>query len=231
MDGDAGLDRCLHQAGVKFGRVKTGEVRAHHAAVVEVAADFPVLFGLRDHLGVNMEMFVEAVRLAALGFVVRRAYGAGEASDRLVIAVDIFVGDEGRQTLAGGLAFAVESQRRFQPHGFDHLAEADVDVAAGQAAVARRCAFARPLLVENLHRASGAGEDERRRQAGIAGADDGDVAGLGDRCLWQIAWRRRLPPIRMRNQPFGHTTAIPPTEIVSPICYIFSAGDCATPRL
>ena len=81
MDGDAGLDRSLH---------KTGKIRAHHAAVVEVAADFPVLFRLTDHLGVNIEMFVETVRLAALGFVVRRAHCAGEASDRLVIAVDVF---------------------------------------------------------------------------------------------------------------------------------------------
>lgn len=155
MDGNAGFDRPFQKPGMELGRMQAGKIRAQHAAVIKVATDFPVLFRLRNHLRLDVQMLVEEVRLATLGFVVRRAHGADEAADPLVIAVDVFGVDERRQALAGDLALAINAKRRLQALGLDHLAEAYADVAAGQAAVAGRGARARVLLVENLYRASG----------------------------------------------------------------------------
>jgi hypothetical protein len=144
---------------------------------------------------------VQQVGLAREAVIVSRRRRAGEAPDQLEIAIDLFLGEEAVEILARELGLGQDRGRAGLPEAFGHLGKAQPEIAAGDAAIARRGALARLLPVEHLHRASGPRQRDRSREAGIAGPHDDDVASRVDRRSRGLRQRRCDPPIGI---PFHH---------------------------
>src|SRR5207237_918804 len=126
--------------------------------------------------------------------VVARLGRTGKAPREPELAVDRLAPDELGQVLARGLRLGLNGVGTGRAEPADHLSIAGPEVATGDAPVARRCPLARPLAVEDLHLAAGAGKRQPGAEPGVAGADDDDVASSLHRHSRRRHWRRILPP-------------------------------------
>src|SRR6266852_8794425 len=138
--------------------------------MVIVGADQPALPATLDRIGFDTERLVQQVGLAREAVIVTRRRRAGKAPDQLEIAIDLLLGEEAVEVLARELGLGQDRGRAGFAETFRHHGEAEPEIAAGDAAIARRGALARLLPVEDLDRASGARQGDRSREAGIAGA-------------------------------------------------------------
>ncbi len=138
---------------------------------------------------------VQRLRVACEPVVVARGGGAAEAAGQREIAVDPLLGDEAVEVLARGLRLGQDGGGSILAETLGELGMARAQIAAGDAAVARRRSLARALPVEHLDRAAGAGEPDRGSEPGVAGADDDHVRGGRHRLRLERHKRRIRPPV------------------------------------
>ena len=146
-------------------------------------------------MGLDPERLAQQVRLAGEPLVLAGLGRAGEAAREPELAVDRLAPDELGQVLARGLGLGLDGVGAGLAEPAHHLPIAGPEVAAGDAAVARRGALAGALAVEDLHAAAGAGKREAGAEPGVAGADDDDVALRLHGDLGRRGRRRVLPPV------------------------------------
>src|SRR5216684_3368583 len=144
--------------------------------MVIVGADQLTLAATLDRMGFDAERLVQQVGLAREAVVVTRRRRAGKAPDQLEIAIDLLLGEEAVEVLARELGLSQDRDRAGFPEAFRHLGEAEPEIAAGDAAIARRGALARLLPIEDLDRTSVPRQRDRGREAGIARPHDDDIA-------------------------------------------------------
>jgi hypothetical protein len=172
-------------------------------AMVGVRADLGSLIRPRHDLHAMVEHPCEQ-RLLVLQrlevFRLRRRLNVSRAG---VPAVDRFFGDdrfEPRHRLAGDVE---ELPRRHLAKTIDQRGRIELETGEHLTPVARARAGADTVAFEHQYGRTGPGEMTCRRQAGVAGADDGDVnaiwkinrgQGLGVSC-WRIS--NRVPPVRV----------------------------------
>src|SRR6266436_6655099 len=165
--------------------------------MVIVGADQPALPATLNRIGFDTERLVQQVGLAREAVVVTRRRRAGKAPDQLEIAIDLLLGEEAVEVLARELGLGQDRGRASFPEAFRHLGEAKPEIAAGDAAIARRSALARLLPVEDLDRAPGPRQRVRSPGTGClsrcppAHRDDGYAANQAR----AVGLRGRRPPI------------------------------------
>ena len=80
-------------AGVQQAWMDAPDVVPKLPAVIEVGADFAMLFGLRHHFNADSKVLVERIGLTTHALVGFCAVGSSEAPDQFVIALNAFLGD------------------------------------------------------------------------------------------------------------------------------------------
>ena len=164
-------------------RVQSAAAIVDEDSVISVAADLPVLLGARqhphlviEHTGEHRLLFQECVEVRRLE---RRLQMAGAC----VLALDAFVfnqrleprdrvGRNVEQLSRANGSEALHERRHVELHAREHLA-----------AVARARAPADLLTLDDDDDRADPGQLTRRRQAGVAGADDDDVRASREVCV------------------------------------------------
>src|ERR1700730_9914040 len=140
--------------------------------MVIIGADQLALAATLDRIGLDAQRLVQQVGLAREAVVIIRRRRTGKAPDQLEIPIDLLLRAESAEVLARELGLSQYRDRAGFSEAFRHLGEARPEIAAGDAAIARRGALARLLPIEDLDRASGARQGDRSREASIAGPHD-----------------------------------------------------------
>ena len=129
------------------------------------------------------------------GIVLRLILRGDEASALAQLAIDLLGLHEIEHIVEGGAHVAEHGDRPLQALMLPDAPEAVLQRAADITGIARAGAFARVLRVEHGDAAARAGKRQRRRQAGMAGADDRHVDLRRQRTLRHLRPWCRIPPI------------------------------------
>ena len=121
--------------------------------------------------------------------------GADEAAAGPQVAVDALVLDETLDVVEPGITLVHDGMGSGLAVAPGQFVEIGFDPGADLAAVARAAAPCRVLGVEDMDAAAGAGQHDGRGEAGVAGADDGDVDLVGHRLVGNLRARGLVPPV------------------------------------
>ena len=202
FDGRIGGDRgtapnsALEKAQVILPRIERGEIGDERAAVIELAADLPVLCRARHHLELVAEVLPPRRELARELVILPSRVGGNVAAADLEGAIDRLRADGIANRIIGGPQLAIDCYGRFHAAALDEREQAPLKRAADVARVSRRGAVAGDLGLEHEHAAPGGREHARRIEAGDAGADDGDIHAPRKCRIGECRPGCRLPPVR-----------------------------------
>ena len=175
--------------------MKSSVIGNHRAADIALGTGLAGQPIARDHLEGLAEMLFPQFVLPCHGIVLRLILRGDEASALAQLAIDLLGLHEIEHIVEGGAHVAEHGDRPLQPLMLPDAPEAVLQRAADIAGIARAGAFARVLRVEHGDAAARAGQRQRRRQAGMAGADDRHVDLRRQRTLRHLRPWCRIPPI------------------------------------
>jgi len=212
-DLDPGRQGAVQKTLVVARGVERAVPRQHHAAVIEIGADFAVLFGPGHHVGPGLEpLGLRGERLGQF-LVARRVVRAVKAADLFEVAVDALGRDERPDPLERVVALAQDAQRRLAPVPGRQDFIVRLDAGADLAAVAGAAAPAGVLGVQDQGMATPACGLDRRTQSGVTRPDDSNLGACRQGGLRQFGAWRPLPPVRRalvvgREQALVHDTPL-----------------------
>ncbi len=151
--------------------------------------------GSGNRVGLDLELFRQQVGFPGERLVVPLRGSAAEPAGEREVAVDLLAGNEVDKVLARLFGFDLDGRGALLAELAHHVLKARPQIAAGDATVAGRGAFAGAHLVEHLHRPAGPRQRDGRRQPRISGSDHHHVALGRDRGVRQALGWRRLPPV------------------------------------
>ena len=189
-----------------------------------------MLLGLGHHLDADVEMLVHQIGLAAQRVVVLRTHRAGEAADQFPVAVDLLRLDEAGEIEPRLHALLVDPLGALQAVGLHHAGESELQIAAGDTAIAARRSFAGAVLFQHHDIAPGPRQGQRRAQSREAGPDDHHVRRLRQRGVFRFGTRRVLPPIGIRIHRCGHDDVPPNSCELAMFAVGRQMGQRRTPR-
>ena len=211
----AGAAREPQHSRMELRRMQPADVHAHGAAMIVVRAEVVALLGARHGVGLDAGRRFEHIRLAGEAFVVARRRGPRKATGDRKLALDAFARDELSKILARRLGLEQQRARRRLAELLGELIERGPEIAAGNAAIARRRTLAGAHLVEDLDAAPRPSERDCSGEPGIASPDDHDIA----------LRAHGLARERRRGRGF------PPIGIGSDHCGVRAASGCIRSRL
>ena len=153
-----------------------------------------MLLRLGHHGEIESQMALHAGQLLRHHLIVMRRGGGDETPATDGVTVDPFRGDEGQRALQGGIEIAIDGEGIVGAMAGRQRVEGFLQGSAEISGIAPRGAEARILLVEDGDAASRPQQGQSGPKPRVSRADDGHVAGRGQRRPDRQG-RCRIPPI------------------------------------